>query len=410
MIDEQKKAILVQRLAARCRTSSGDIIKKMNLKTFFCRFSVNFGGSKVHSEKICNKMEEKKSKIGIDVVSLLRLIKRDKRWMSVWCGVAAVLALLVAFTTPRIYKSGVMLAPEASDASNLSSSISSIAEMVGMNMNFGGGDDAIYPEIYPDLMKSNDFVVKLFDVHVTSNKGDIKTTYYDYLRHHQKTPWFEKPKEWLHKLVESMQSDKGPKGTPGKVDPFRLTRAEDGIASKIRKNIDCSVDKKTSVISITVTDHDPLIAATMADSVKTLLQQVITDYRTKKARTDLSYMQKLYEEARKRYAKARQQYAAYSDANQDLILESYRAKQEDLENEMQLQYNIYTQVVQQLQLSQANVQKKTPAFTVVQSASVPVKHSNKPKVLVLFSFIFVAFILRVCWLALKHAREIFVTA
>jgi capsule polysaccharide export protein KpsE/RkpR len=122
------------------------------------------------------------------------------------------------------------------------------------------------------------------------------------------------------------------------------------------------VDKKTSVISITVTDQDPLIAALIADSAKQRLQTFITNYRTNKARNDLSYMEKLYNEAKEQYSRARQLYASYSDANQELLLESYKSKEEDLENEMQLKYNIYTQVTEQLQLAKAKVQERTPAF------------------------------------------------
>lgn len=64
--------------------------------------------------------------------------------------------------------------------------------------------------------------------------------------------------------------------------PLWLTKDEDAIAKTILHNIKCLVDKKTNVITITVTDQDPLVAALMADSVKSHLQVAITDYRTKK--------------------------------------------------------------------------------------------------------------------------------
>ena len=89
----------------------------------------------------------------------------------------------------------------------------------------------------------------------------------------------------------------------------------------------------------------------MADSVRSHLQVAITEYRTKKAKVDLDYMQKIYNEARSQYDKSRQLYASYADANQDVILQSFKMKQDDLENDMQLKYNIYTQVVEQLQLA-----------------------------------------------------------
>jgi capsular polysaccharide biosynthesis protein len=65
----------------------------------------------------------------------------------------------------------------------------------------------------------------------------------------------------------------------------------------INKKMVCEVDKKTNVITITVTDQDPLIAATVADSVQIYLQRAITEYRTKKARVDLEYVDKLFAEA-----------------------------------------------------------------------------------------------------------------
>lgn len=74
------------------------------------------------------------------------------------------------------------------------------------------------------------------------------------------------------------------------------------------------------------------------------MQKAITDYRTRKARVDLEYNQKLYRETKARYDKARRDYASFADANQDLVLESVRSKRAELENELQMQYNAYTQV------------------------------------------------------------------
>ena len=89
--------------------------------------------------------------------------------------------------------------------------------------------------------------------------------------------------------------------------------------------------------------------------------------------------------AKRQYERARQVYAVFSDANQDLVLESYKAKLEDLENEMQLQYNNYQQISQQLQLAKAKLQERTPAFTTLQSASVPLKPTG-PKRMVFVAF------------------------
>ena len=228
--------------------------------------------------------------------------------------------------------------------------------------------------------------------------GSLTTNYYDYLRNHTKKAWYKLPAEWLTRMVEKMKSDdSGAPTNEEKVDPFRLTKMQYSTAHIIGKSINCTVDKKTSVITIEETDQDPLISATMADSVRCRLQSFITDYRTQKARNDLAYMEQLFAEAREQYVKARQQYAAFSDTNQDLLLQSYRSK-----------FNAYTQVYEQLQLSKAKVQERTPAFTVVQSASVPIKHINKSKLSVMVMAMFLGAALRVCILIWKKRREVFI--
>lgn len=353
-------------------------------------------------------MEEyKRKKIVLDFFSLLRVIKSDKRKMTLWLVAAGVLGLTVAFDTPREYKSSVMLAPETASSNSLTSNISSLASMVGMDMNFGDSNDAIYPELYPDLIQSSDFLVSLFPIQVETKDGSLRTNYYDYLKNHNKSGWWMKPVDWLNATLRKLKDDGSPQGDSTRVNPFRLTRDQYDVAHNISKSINCSVDKKTSVISIEVTAQDPVVAATMADSVRNRLQLFITDYRTKKSRNDLAYMEKLFAEAREQYVKARQQYAAYSDANQEVILQTYKSKEEDLENDMQLKYNAYTQIYEQLQLSRAKVQERTPAFTVVQSASVPIKHSNKSKLSVLTVFLFLGAFLRVCVLTWKKRQEVF---
>ena len=103
--------------------------------------------------------------------------------MAVFLILSAILGLAVSFGTPKEYKASVMLAPETSSSNSLTSNISSLASMVGMDMDFGSSNDAIYPEIYPDLLQSSDFIVGLFGVEVVNKDGSVRTDYYDYFRY-----------------------------------------------------------------------------------------------------------------------------------------------------------------------------------------------------------------------------------
>lgn len=343
----------------------------------------------------------------INVYHVVSCIKKDKRNIVNYCIIGAIIGVIVAFSIPKIYKTSVTLAPESSNANSLGSGLSSMASLVGLNKNILGGDDAIFPEIYPDLVASTDYIISLFPIKVKSLDGKINTTYYDYIETKQKITWWSYPMVWIKIIVKKIKNKGKPQYPANKIDPFRLTRDQFEIVKAIRNNIECNVDKKTSVISITVTDQDPLISATIADSAKARLQYFITNYKTNKARNDLRYMENLFFEAKKDYVKARQKYAEYSDANQDLLLQAYKLQSEELENDMQLRYNIYSQVVEQLQLAKSKVQERTPAFTVLQSATVPIKHSNQPKILTMITFMALAFAIRMGIIFYRNKETVF---
>ena len=348
-------------------------------------------------------MEEKEKIININIVEVIRILLADKKKICIYSFVAGVIGVLLAFGTPKIYKSTVVLAPEES-GNSFSGSISSLASMVGMNMKIGQTGDAIYPEIYPELMGSTKFIVGLFPVKVTTQKTHDTYTYQEYIENHQRLAIHQYPMAWIANLIENLKSDdNGGKGH--KTDPFCLTKKEDAVAKAIKAKIDCSVDKKTNVITIIVEDQDPLIAATLADSVQEHLQLAITDYRTKKARIDLEYMDKLFDEANQQYKKARLKYASFGDANSKVALQSVQSQLDDLENEMQLKYNIYQQVVEQLQLAKAKVQERTPAFTIIENATVPTKHSSRSKIATLILWMMLGFLVRFCMIGWKNRQK-----
>ena len=105
----------------------------------------------------------------------------------------------------------------------------------------------------------------------------------------------------------------------------------------------------------------------------------------------MEYNKKICAEAKVRYEKARQRYAEFVDANQDIILQTVRQKQTDLENDMQLQYNAYQQVAAQLLAAEAKVQEETPAFTTLQSATVPIVKAGPKRAQMCLIFLFLAF-------------------
>lgn len=340
-------------------------------------------------------MEEKNNR-QIEVINIRDIIQK------IWAGrmsfvkplgVVFVVACIYIFSQPRYYTTDAKLAPEMGSSMS-GGTLGTIASAFGFDFSGMQTSDAITPLLYPDLMDDNAFVAKLFTVKVVNQEGDIKATYYDYLKKHQKKAWWKGFTGWFTNLFKSK-----PKGnTSDEFNPYNLSESDNNIAEAIRNSVKLSVNKKTGVMTLNVQDQDPRICKTLADSIMNLLQIYITDYRTNKARTDYEYYKKLAAEARQDYEKTRRQYANMADAITNVSLRSVQLKMEDLENDMQMKFNTYQTINAQLQAANAKVQERTPVFTILKGASIPLKPAGPKRVAFVFAMLILAFVAKSFWM------------
>ena len=334
------------------------------------------------------------------VKELLGVLLRYKTLFMRVLVLTFVLAALITLCIPNYYRCTVLLAPELSGSHGGGGTLSALASNLGVNVNSGNaGADALTPTLYPDMMNSVAFRTSLFPILVNMEEKGVTMTYYDYLLNEQRYPWWTSMVRSIKKGVRSLF---GEDETSGKLDPFRLTEEQYKIVKDMEDKVVCDVDLKTQVITIDVTDQDPLIAAVLADSVQKRLQDFITDYRTRKARIDLEYNRKLHQEAKERYDAARKQYARFADANRNTLFESIRTERMELENEMQLQYRSYSQITTQLQLAEAKVQEETPAFTTLQPATVPVEKAGPRRAIICLGCAFLAFVITTLYILFRE--------
>lgn len=332
----------------------------------------------------------------IDVVALIKKVLQKPKTLIAFVSIFAVVGVVIALCTPKTYSASVVLAPEMTGGGlGLSESLADMASSFGVDLSSTGKSmDAIYPEIYPEIFASTDFVISLFDTPIRTKEDNSIRTYYKYLMEETKVPFWKYPQMWLTKLMRPKETNVG----QGTIDPYKISRDDSELCKGIAKSIVCLVDKKTSVITITISDQDPLVAAIMVDTLQMRLQNYITQYRTKKARTDYNYYKHLYNKAKLKYQKAQKNYANYCDANQDVILESFTAKRDELENEMQMAFTAMNQLNTQVQAADAKIQERTPSFTILSEAKMPHKASSLPRSAIVMIYIFIGIVCDFVWI------------
>ena len=336
----------------------------------------------------------------IDLIEIAKKIWGERKLIIKVTGVAALIGLVVAFSIPKEYTTGVKLSTERTN-SRSGGNFGALAAMAGINLSSSSGN-ALTEDIYPDIVQSTPFLTNLFNVSIISKDGSIQTTMFDYLDNYYRQPWWSTIKRTLvsipSKIIGLFKSkDKN----VHEFDPFNLTRKERKVVGLLKENVNISNDKKTGIINISVTMQDPQISALLTDTILKNLQTYITGYKTSKARNDEEFAQKLYNEYKTKYVKAQEDYANFTDKNQNIFSHNLRAEQERLRNEMNLAYQTYSQASQQLQAARAKVQESTPAYMVIQPPMVPITPSKPRKMMILFGFIFLGMAGCIAWVYFK---------
>ncbi len=338
-------------------------------------------------------MENKKKFSEIDILHIGALLFKHKGYLLRFAVAGFVFGIIVAISIPKVFMSSVILAPEFSSGSfALSNSISDLASSFGINLDGNKGSmDALYPELYPEIFESTEFIQSLYNVPVRLQDDTKARSYITHLKKDTRLPWWNYPKLWISQLLKPKEQVAQGSGS-GKADPYSMTRPQWELYQAVSASITCFIDKKTSVITLSVVDQDPMVAAIMADTLQLRLQEYITNYRTSKARNDVEYYRKLTSKAKETYESVRRRYVSSSDANVDASLMAVTSKIEDLENDMQLKYNVYSQSMAQLKIAEARLQERIPAFTIIQPAKVNPKpiSMSRSVVVLLWSFIWLA--------------------
>lgn len=337
----------------------------------------------------------------IDLGKVFKTLWEKRKTFYIVLPIVFVLSCIWIFPQPRYYTCEVKLAPEGTEDIG---GIASIASSFGFNVGEGTTTDAIYPTLYPDLFESPEFIADLFKIRVVSDDETIKTDYYTYLRKHQKKNWLTAPfvkAEFYIKQLLSSEKANASLDTTKALNPFKMNKIDFGLVELTKKNISCKVDKKTDVITISVKDQDRQICALLADSIKERLQDFIIEYRTKKVRQDVAYYQHLADSAKLEYKKALITYGSYNDGHRNVSLQTYVELGDQLRNDMNTKLVTYNTFNTQLVAAKAKVQERTPSFTTLKSATVPLNPAGPKRMLFIIIMETFAILLTSLWLCRK---------
>ena len=329
-----------------------------------------------------------------------------------WAFIGALFGIMIGFSKPKEFVSNAVVAPELVTRGS-SSGLSSLASLAGFNMNTLAMTDAMHPDLYPEIIKSQNFMIDLFDMPVTVETRDslVHTDLYDYMLNYTKSPWWgvifgfpHVAMDWVKGLIVKEDPIDDAEGHEN-VSRVRLTKEQERVAIALTKSVAATVEKKTYVLKIKVKMQDRVIAAQVANQIIENLKAFVIAYRAEKAKESVDYYKVVEDETLAEYLKAQREYSRYVDSHKGFVMQSSMIEEQRLQNIASLKFQMYNQTAQNLLMARAKVQLEAPVLVVIQPGMAPHKGSPSKVKLAMLWFILGAMACA-AWLVLRANRKI----
>jgi uncharacterized protein involved in exopolysaccharide biosynthesis len=334
----------------------------------------------------------------MNYLALIQLIFSKKRSLLTFALVGLILGVLIAFTSPKEYQSSSYILLESESTGSSLGQMGALAGLAGINMSqLQTGQMALTSEIFPDVIHSRDFLREIAkeEFKFESKAGEVQTlgNYY-----YQERPsnlvkktlnfiinfpgmvsgWFAKPDPLPSNLAESVELQS---------DYLNLTSQEIFAIGELKKRI--LIEQKGKMIRLNVSMPEPLIAAQVNSIVLERLIAYVTEYKVGRQKRNIEFIEERVVETEKKFNEAQMKLASFRDSNQGLISQRARTREEQLQFEFNIAFNVYNSLKQEMEQAAIQLKKETPIFTVLEKAAIPLGPSkpNKPLILVFSIFL-----------------------
>jgi hypothetical protein len=276
-----------------------------------------------------------------------------------------VLGYAISYFISEKFKVDASIMPELQTRSALAlSRFGALAELTGINLDTDGAiTEAVRPDLYPNILNSNQFRVEALNQPVVSLAGKKYPTLVAFLTDPSLS------------LSGKLLGGKSVAAFPILTTDKQPTLLEEDILLSLQNQIIADFDKQSGLIRVRVELTDPLIAAQIARFAVKYLEKYVSTYRTGKLNQNLVFLTRQQQQARLRYTQLKRQLAAYRDSHRAIFLQSASVDGEELEAETTVARNVLTDITRQYEQTRLLIQEQTPIFQVLEPPTPPARRS-----------------------------------
>jgi hypothetical protein len=331
-----------------------------------------------------------------DLFKILIASVRKSKKIIIGIGLFLSILLILDYSIAPIEyesKATVIVEQQGATTNNSLSSLLGLANSSSSSSNNG----IMGPEMYSELFKSQVFLNEIIQTKIPiSEDSRDSITLEDYFSNGEMLTFYQKIKNPKKLFNNTNPYTFIPKPKDKSILPTNNLDSSLIVKKSINPELIFSNqippivqidDKKASVIAIVkkrirleIKDKNVTVytkmpnafqSAVVGKAVLENLLRYITAFKTHKQLTQIEFLEKRVADSEDRYKKAQQNFAGYKDNTLGIILQSAQTREQILNNELTIAFNIYNQFTVQLEQAKVDLKKETPYFSILEPISIP---------------------------------------
>ncbi len=283
------------------------------------------------------------------------------------------------------YQSSVKILPELESSSSLGN-LSGLAGIAGIDISSVSKNEAISPDLYPNVLKSSFFFNELMNLNL-SEHNQPKFLFWEYVQSNYSESFELIGKEEDYQIFDKDYSK---------------------VIDLLIKDINATYDIKTGIIVISAKMYDPVIAAKVTTFSYDFLTSFILDYRMQKLVNEKNFIELSLKDAEKIYLKSQKRMFKFDDLNSlgTTRLSFNSVEKEKLETDYQISKKVYLDLLNAHEDVKLRIKKQTPTFKIIEPVAINLDPVEPNKLLIITLFIFIGISVAVLLIVLKNSKVI----
>jgi uncharacterized protein involved in exopolysaccharide biosynthesis len=331
----------------------------------------------------------------VELLDILLVVIRGRRTIVITIAIFVLLGFVAAIAPSSDYRAEAQVIPESSSGSAPSGGLAALQRF---GINIGGGGSGLGANTYPAILQGREVRLAVVRDTFYFSQPDTTYTFVDFVN--QPRGFAETAIAFIKRYTVSLPrtilrafEDDVPSREPiastrdEEAAPVYPTPAEERAMQAVNGLV-TTTSGTNGIMTVAVTTEDPHLSTGLVESFIQHSSARVRTIRTQKARENLAFIEKQFDEAERELRAAEEELAAFLDQNTNPQTARLRTERQRLERQVSFKSDLYSSLQQQVSQARIDLQRSAPVFTIVEQPVPPQNPSGPNRVMYLFLFVF----------------------